>query len=647
MNLDNYKCISFDLFDTLVSRDVREPKDIFRLCERRFPMTYHMDGIENYAEVRVRCEQAVRMHQEGEITYGQIFEEMEKYSNKDTVRKYMDLETQAELDLIAPNQRGKHIYDKAMRLRKRIIIVTDMYLPRDIIEQLLDRNGYSGYDKLYLSSELGMTKSKGSLYRYIIEQEMIKPDAILHVGDNWKSDILQARRKGIRTYYLKKDENKTQIQYNLDNVNNGLDSNVLLSFLKNKEGIFPDDEDRLVGYSCLGPLLYGFVDWLDSKCEECNIDHILFFSRDGYLMKKLYEQMLHKRRIPYHYFYASRRALQVASICLAPSYDETIAAMSFPRIVKLDWLLSSWGLDVSAYKKELKDLGLAEDIGYQREGILENEKLRELFDLLKEDIVANSKRECEAFIEYVEETGCQGRIAIVDIGWNGNMQKAFEKIVRHYELDMEVYGYYLGIIPNSPNQQIYKMQGYLFQSGKNVDLFLRERYVNCMLELFLVAPHGSMKRYHLNEDGKAELELEEFEYQDVKLYEDVRKVQNAALEFASDFAQVSSYVRNNELVYSGNLMSHFLYPIRETADYWGRFQMWDGGWVHFVQHSGKGEIWWYLLHPRVFIDDFLKSSWKIGFMKKVFRVKLPYAKILVKVRMAHDNANRKGGRGLE
>ena len=195
--LEKYKVISFDLYDTLINRDISSPKTLFLVCEREFVKRYMQQGITNYAALRAQCEQAVRNRYSREITYDQIFEEMIQYSDLETVNKYKEIEITAEIDFSTINEIGKELYEQCIKLKKKIIITTDMYLPRSIIETILKKNGYLNYDSLYLSSEIGLTKAQGSIYGYILKKEGIRPGELLHIGDNLKSDIVNAHKEYI------------------------------------------------------------------------------------------------------------------------------------------------------------------------------------------------------------------------------------------------------------------------------------------------------------------------------------------------------------------------------------------------------------------------------------------------------------------
>lgn len=45
LDISKYKYISFDIFDTLINRDVVNPTDIFLIVQNEYRKTYLCDGI--------------------------------------------------------------------------------------------------------------------------------------------------------------------------------------------------------------------------------------------------------------------------------------------------------------------------------------------------------------------------------------------------------------------------------------------------------------------------------------------------------------------------------------------------------------------------------------------------------------------------
>ena len=59
----------------------------------------------------------------------------------------------------------------ALALGKKVICVSDMYLPKDVIEKILEKNGYNELSNVYVSSELKITKAHKDLFKYVLEKE--------------------------------------------------------------------------------------------------------------------------------------------------------------------------------------------------------------------------------------------------------------------------------------------------------------------------------------------------------------------------------------------------------------------------------------------------------------------------------------------
>ncbi len=90
---------------------------------------------------------------------------------------------------------------------KKVIFTSDMYLPEYVIKKILHDNGYTKFHQLYLSSVIRKSKSKGGLYSHILNDLSCKPSKLLHVGDYYYADVINAMKEGIKPYYYKKQVN--------------------------------------------------------------------------------------------------------------------------------------------------------------------------------------------------------------------------------------------------------------------------------------------------------------------------------------------------------------------------------------------------------------------------------------------------------
>lgn len=163
-----YKVISFDIFDTLVLRPSIFPTDLFVVAGRECKQN------DFFALVRKNCESLARQKQavgEDEILYSDIYDVMKnayEYS-EDEIERLLQAELECEYSLLSARNSAQKLFYLAKKLGKKVIIVSDIYLPYSFISKMLAHCGYEGYDKLYLSSEYKMTKSTGRLYQTVID----------------------------------------------------------------------------------------------------------------------------------------------------------------------------------------------------------------------------------------------------------------------------------------------------------------------------------------------------------------------------------------------------------------------------------------------------------------------------------------------
>ena len=194
-----YDVISFDIFDTLLIRPYDKPTDLFEELEKR----YFMPG---FARARVEAEQRAREKYilQEDVTLVQIYEMI------DAVYLTMsERETALERAVVRANKIIKILYDEAVRLGKHIVIVSDMCLTKDFLKTILWDNGYSVFEKVYVSSETGHTKASGNMYQYVLNDFGCKAEEILHIGDNFVSDGNACRESLIDTLLIA--ENKTLV----------------------------------------------------------------------------------------------------------------------------------------------------------------------------------------------------------------------------------------------------------------------------------------------------------------------------------------------------------------------------------------------------------------------------------------------------
>lgn len=194
--IEKHDIISFDIFDTLVMRKVYCNKDVFRIMALQLDLVWGID----FFSVRTEAERVL-----SEETYPYIEEIYNYISRKHPCLKGKEaeliaMEIQLETELILPRRDVVELFELAKSLKKRVYIVSDMYMHHDTLAAILEKNGITGYDKLLVSSEYNSSKPQRLFEHYLKE---IPDGTCLHIGDSWHCDIFPSGKLGIDSFRLK------------------------------------------------------------------------------------------------------------------------------------------------------------------------------------------------------------------------------------------------------------------------------------------------------------------------------------------------------------------------------------------------------------------------------------------------------------
>lgn len=629
MDYNKIDVISFDIFDTLVLRSVVEPHDVFDLVEEIYNKREQGD-IHDFRINRVKAEDIARKSTTSEeITLDEIYVQKPLSVFDSKIRsKLMDIEKETEIKVCYTNPDIKPLYDMAINEGKKVVITSDMYLPKDIIETILINCGYSNYSSLFLSCEENMTKRTGNLFRKVISTLDVSPKQILHIGDNVKSDYIMPLKLGMHARKVNRSSN---------NLKNG--NKYLNTFIKRYNAYSSDDYYKNFGYTAFGPLLYGYCLWLKKQFEENDLHKVYFFSRDGYIIKKAFDTIYSNTDLQEYYLEVSRRSLRVPILWMNDSLENLLTMIGDPITVSIKAIFDGVGLDISDYENLLQKHGLTTTYVCKRKDILEDQKIISLYNELKSDILYTSKKEYKELKKYLEQEKISGKFAIVDIGWTGGMQRSLHTTLDSLQIENDIYGFYTGVTDlfkrnfDGTNQN---MNGYLFDFLHNPNsIDDRSPFVGLYETLFLEG-HGSVEKYE-TEKGHTRAIRYPYEYEHNGVYDDVyyivQDIQGAALKFVKDAKEYNllSYMDISPNDYFYNLREIGVNPSKEDIEKLGKITFYDEGNTSTLIQS-KFEWGGYLIHPRILIRDLAASRWKIGFLKNLLKLNLPYLKIYRKLK---------------
>jgi HAD superfamily hydrolase (TIGR01549 family) len=421
-HLDEVDLVSFDVFDTLLWRDVDQPADLFFALQ---PSNNQIKSDRVIAEKRARKKASPRQ----EITLEEI------YNDPSLAGLQLDRELELEQLAVSYNPEIYQLLSHAKSAGKKIAALSDCYLDQQFVTLLLEKAGFPRFDIVLVSSSQKKTKISGELFKLLLEKSQIKSEKILHVGDNYKADYLTPRALGFKALRYAPIAERLIINQRLVNKlrNNSpsLSSSLYLSLitkasyahLKGKSYWFR------FGFIYGGIVAYSYANWLIKSAKKASIQNLYLLARDGEILEKIIK-LLASNDISTHYLLASRRMFLVAN--LEKIDQET-----------LKFLTSGSQKTAAEYWKRLT-IGGKEDLkfflsklpSHFRHNIISGKiainKLRNAFSECQELIIKLIKDEKKNIFTYVKESGLleKDSLALVDLGWGGSTQYFIEKLTK-------------------------------------------------------------------------------------------------------------------------------------------------------------------------------------------------------------------------
>ena len=404
--INNAQIISFDIFDTLLLRPYVVPESLWEHIGI-------LNKIDNFRNLRLWAFQDARkkycINGVEEITLEQIYEFMpEEY------RYLKEKEIELETSVLQQNKEIKEVVDYAISTGKKVIAISDMYLPVDLLRSILDRNGYSNINEIYVSSETKLLKATGALYKYVLKNLGVKADKVLHIGDNMRSDIDAAKKIGISAvFYSKIIDKYFAMNYRAKDFYNKnkrfFYPSILLGsialFLHNngllKEDLSDEEYWYKLGVEYSAPLAFTFSKWLNVKFKEDGIEEALFIARDGFILQKVFD--LINPDLKTHYVYAPRIIALAGTLDLSRKFEfNDFEGISGVNALK-DYYAEKYPEKVIDKNKEKIEIKNRKD-AYQY--YLSHKKKWENY----------SKQEIEDYKHYLESLDISGsKIALVDM----------------------------------------------------------------------------------------------------------------------------------------------------------------------------------------------------------------------------------------
>lgn len=531
-----YDVISFDIFDTLVFRAVNRPRDVFRLLEAEW-------NIAGFAKKREEAERKARENKT-EITINDIYKILSKELNID-FEEAIKKEIEVEKKVCFANPYMKEIFDALQKKKKKIVFISDMYLPENILVQILNGCGYDvGCNSIFVSCSYGKEKASGKLQQ-AVSKKIGKSNRYIHIGDNKNSDIRGSRLVGWDTFYYP-NVNMVGNPYRRKEMQT-LASAFYKGLVNTKihSGAFDGDEYYEYGYCCGGVLAVGFCQYLKRLAQNEHFGQFLFLARDGYILKKVYDRFfgeVESEYIPFSRFASYQLTIErtwkdMLQHVVLPKVSQAVQKKVKEVLKVCDLLFLEKYFDTYEISSEQKfDLSV-----YKKINNIFEENIEEISEYYNNTVIAAQKY-------FKEKVRYNTKICIVDIGWNGTSIICLKYFLEEKcGMQVHVCGALMGMLKSEAaeislaNRNIFS---YLFSAHHNYNTYLKHmgkcgeiNYRNLLMEILFTEDKPSFIKFRLDQEGKVEFEYGRKE-NNKKILDSLQK---GIMDFSKDYIKYWKY----------------------------------------------------------------------------------------------------------
>lgn len=593
------KWLSFDVFDTLVLRPfltVHGARDFLALQVKE---TF---GLDDFARLRTQAEERARAAAGKDVDLATIYITLAQLIplSAEAAQAIRTLEQDIERRTLAPRQElAQALEAYAHDPDCQVLAVSDMYLSAGDLRSVLPRHIDAALKKVYVSCDIGWRKDTDEGWRALLGAECAPPAQWLHIGDNENADVMRPLRAGlIFPIHVLRPAAYLDVVPALRSLrpspsHRGQWAHELwLGLVANHFAQHGDaqpqsfiqtlriDQPESFGYTVIGPLVADYLTWLARICIQQGSNKILFLSREGHLLHRLYQRM--REEVPAlsgvegRYLLVSRRGVNMPAMHtlddLAVVFRKAYTGSFF------DLLDSRLGRD--AAEAALQALGktkLDQEVYLPEMAGELIERLRPLASVLENIAV----RERTAYLAYWRDQVAEDdRPVVADIGYAGTIQAQLSRLV-----GKPLGGAYFAVkqeVGQTLSDEQWAVARY--HDGRRDDQAPPVLQYHLMLESILTAPAGQFSHFELQSGDLVP------RYRDDALLKHrwavIERIHEGAERFVSDLVNVS---REHTLAFEPDAEA-VQEPLRNVGN--GRWQL--GSWSEALSvddgYTGRGHV---------------------------------------------------------
>jgi len=467
----NIKVVSFDIFETLAFRKVKKSSDIFNKVTKKSFVKNIFFTRDNFVSARVFAEKRAReLNSKNEdVTLTLIYDQLplDKYQKK----KIIQLELEVEYKNLYINLQIQKWIKLAHKHNKKIILISDTYFSFKEIKLLVlsKLKNKKLISDIYISNTHQLTKATGNLYPKVLQDLQIKPNELLHIGDNAYSDIQMAEQKGIHTLYYGCDTyiknlfdlESSYIPFLNKNHNYRVQASLSNPYIKEDEKVLFN-----LGALLFGPVLWEFSHWVNTLAKQNNISQINSVMREGKIFKKYLSKV--NKNLDVNLIYASRKSTFLPLIDIENMQNGNFNFYTYRELTVQGFY--------DLFRLKIKNSTL-KNISYE---FLKDQAI--ILDLISldiknrlDEIKSNSVKEKKYFKKYMKQKNYKENSISIDFGGTGSILKNMEDILetqKNVHLNVLFYSH-SGAKQKMQDSKLFSFLEYSATNNKEIELIRR------------------------------------------------------------------------------------------------------------------------------------------------------------------------------
>jgi len=510
------RAVSFDFFDTLVWRLVDRPSHVFaevgERLQRKNALRVGLAGsdfemLRRKAETKAREKQIIHNAAREDIDLKDIYDGLKFVVPDAGAAAQMEHAVECEVCQINPGMADflHHIRGRGLRA----VIISDIYFSAAQLKDILTVNQFdpSIFEFVLTSSEAGVCKSTGNLFRAALEKLNLKAGQMLHIGDNYQADVVGARLAGVVAIHYPQETSETRTILERERILLGAQTPVFsanplrLMAARYFAEETPEAFFARTGAFIMGPIMSRFASWACQQFLSSGIRKVGAFMREGDLFAKMLQceaddQGYDLETKP---LFVNRKSTALAA--LGPLHADGV----------VNWLQYRTTLSI---RKIFEDLGFSpqdleripfplDELADTKEKILELAKYIFRPEIAK-GIEAKSAEERGKVMDYIRPWIQENNtLGVCDLGYNASAQMQLARIFELESSGTRMVGCYMATHEKAAERVLKGLDVRHFLGAfAKPDVYFRTFIRSpAFLEQSLVAPLGTTLGYERAADG--------------------------------------------------------------------------------------------------------------------------------------------------